>query len=225
MLSAVCFLFPGRPYVCIHCRWASSSSVWILSSSYLKFKPQSFNFTSNNVMANSTAPIYKKLNKDKRGGNAAKENPRTPVTSRGCWGGKNSDKGYSKQLCRASPWLWVLTEDLTKEYMNAWSHVWTRTPLHLQLKKKIPEAKIRVKHYLVVYPTSNLSAPKVLVISYQNLHPNTNSSAVPQGPPSGGWHSGLEFCQNSTTTSLLCMLTWGAASTEVFSDSQNRPQI
>lgn len=116
---------------------------------HLIWNPSHRTFTSHQIMSWQTQQpqCTRSWIKTNRGGNAAKDNPRTPVTSRGCWGGKNSDKGSSLQLCSASPWLWVLTEDTSprrstwipeatfnsysyyiynwkKNYQNVWNITW-----------------------------------------------------------------------------------------------------
>lgn len=152
-------------------------------------------FTSHQIMSQQTQqPQYtRSWIKTNRGGNAAKDNPRTPVTPRGYRGGRNSDKGSSQQLCSASPCLWVLTEG-TSPGRSTWIPEATFNSYSYYIynwNKKLPKAEVSVKRYLVVYPTSSTSVLPGFCISYQNLHPNASTSQGAQVPRSRGWHSGL----------------------------------
>lgn len=92
------------------------------------------------------------------GWNAAKDNPRTPVTSRGCWGGKSSAKGSSQQLCTLGSGCWQKPHQGVREYLKPRL---TRNLIIFTTEKKkpkkLPKAEVSVKHYLVVYLTSSNS--------------------------------------------------------------------
>lgn len=181
MLFSSSFPFSEQKvYIYIDYHWANRSSLWIFSSSYLKFKPQIFPFTPNNVTANSIAPKYKKLNSGKTrvtkllniiAGHqwrlGATEVAETP-----------SDKRLFPTVlqCKASHYLWVLTEGTSPRRSTRIPEItFNLYSYYIYNRKKLLETEITVKHYLAIYCISSTSVLSVLCINYQNLHPNAST--------------------------------------------------
>lgn len=129
-------------------------------------------FTWNKVMANSTAPVYKKLNKDKRVETLPKIIPGHQWHLGAAEVGKTWTKappyrssaavqtrgsGCWQKTPRQGEWIPEATFNSYTYYIYNWKKK--------NKNNQLPKAEIGVKPYLVVHPTSSTSElPKFLVL-------------------------------------------------------------
>lgn len=127
--SVVCFPFPSTKLVFAFTIIGLTALHYEFSSSYLKFKPQIFPFTLNNVIANSIAPKYKKLNRGKTG---VAKLPNIITGHQWCLGATEVGETLSNRRLfqtvlafKASHYL--LSADIRhitkEEYVNTWNHI------------------------------------------------------------------------------------------------------